>query len=509
MANAVKPLQLGFDYQARLFWIEICRLFDSRTKVERVGYELDEVKSFDDVVIAYREPVPDHVGGLTSKDYYQAKFHLDQNGSITYQALVSPEFIGATKFSLLQKLRRAQIQHAPDGHGCRFYLVTPWAVHPDNSLSALLINDRGEINLERLFEGKTSQSKMGGVRELWRNHLELADEAELRQILRPLRIHGGHFNLEQLENLLNLSLINAGFAPFDETKRVRRYDDLTRRLHHEGLNNFTRDEIQRIAAGEGLWIGKTMMEETDRTVKIGIRSFWRFAEHLEDEVDELLSLNQYFRERHILSSELWQQNILPEVKAFVGKYVNSATPVYVILDTHGAIAFAAGRFSDTKGRGTMLPVQCGFGRQREVWSPTESGSAERLWQIEEKQLETNGNEIAIAVSVTHNIVKDVTEFVNRELIAVNRILSFEILPKPGRTSVRGGSHAYYLAEDLALRIRELQKDLQFETIHLFIAAPNGFQFHLGALSNLFGKCLLYEYDLEVNKTGAYSPALQF
>jgi hypothetical protein len=46
-------------------------------------------------------------------------------------------------------------------------------------------------------------------------------------------------------------------------------------------------------------------------------------------------------------------------------------------------------------------------------------------------------------------------------------------------------------------------------LHIFAAAPNGFMFVLGQLSQGFGKALLYEYDFDSNALGAYKPSIRF
>jgi hypothetical protein len=157
-----------------------------------------------------------------------------------------------------------------------------------------------------------------------------------------------------------------------------------------------------------------------------------------------------------------------------------------------------------------MPVQCGIGRQRELWSPDAGATpADKGWKMESNKIRAESNEMAIAVSITHEVTGDVINFAGRELGQVGEILSFDVLPKPGRTSITGGEHAYQLAEELAQRLAKLKKERQPERFHLFIAGPNGFQFHLGALSHLFGDCIVYEYDFEARKLGAYRPAISF
>src|SRR5438128_2967831 len=113
LAEAVIPRQLGDDYQARFFWLEACRLFLRHTKVLSVAYELERVKSFDDVVTTRSHGVPDGLGGFTKADYFQIKFNQNYAGRVTCSALVDPEFIHAKSFSLLQRLRDAQAIFSP------------------------------------------------------------------------------------------------------------------------------------------------------------------------------------------------------------------------------------------------------------------------------------------------------------------------------------------------------------------------------------------------------------
>ena len=98
MAKAVVARIEGDDYQARFFWFQVCRLFEPHTKVSSVGYEVDDAKAFDDVVVSYAPPVNDDRGGVVATDYYQVKFHVSQEGTVRFESLMDPAFIGATAF---------------------------------------------------------------------------------------------------------------------------------------------------------------------------------------------------------------------------------------------------------------------------------------------------------------------------------------------------------------------------------------------------------------------------
>ncbi len=70
MAGAVVARQQGDDYQARVFWAHASFLFLPETKVARVGFELDGVKAFDDVVVTYSTPLQDVRGRPITKDFF-------------------------------------------------------------------------------------------------------------------------------------------------------------------------------------------------------------------------------------------------------------------------------------------------------------------------------------------------------------------------------------------------------------------------------------------------------
>jgi len=107
MAKSLTPILLGVDYQAVWFWIQACRLLQPSSHVIKVVWESNEIKSFDDVVVRYKEPIIGERGENCSADYYQIKYHVDCTGSLGYKAFTDPAFIGASEFSLLQKLHNA------------------------------------------------------------------------------------------------------------------------------------------------------------------------------------------------------------------------------------------------------------------------------------------------------------------------------------------------------------------------------------------------------------------
>lgn len=508
MSNSVLPIQQGFDYQARLFWLKVCDLFLPFSKVQTVGYELDEVKSFDDVVVTYKEPIPEKNELFKDKDYYQSKFHSHQTNPIYYTSLIDPKFIGAQANSFLQKLSNAFERAEAQKQTHIYSLFTPSIIHPDDSLSKLYSNYDNTLNIERLYEGKTEKSEFGEIRLAWLKHLNIPEES-LRHLILRLRIINGASSKILLENL-NMNLYQAGFKPIENGSVSNAYDDLVRKLHQAGRNNFDRDEIQQIAEAEKIWVGKSATDyPAEKT--IGIRSFIKFAEEMPNLTFDMICLAPNFDGRFIKSENLWNDEILPQTAAFIQKYEDSGETIYVLLDTHTSVAFAAGHSVHPKAATKFVPVQKNEFRHPEVWNVQNIQSAEKGWQTEEIQIRDAGSDLAVAAGVTHAVTPDVKEFVARSLPLAGKILSFEIQPKPGTNSIKDGNHAFALAEELAQKVIAEVKSTGCQSVHIFASAPLGFMFYLGKKLRLPASCRIYvyEYDFESKELGAYVQSIVF
>ena len=252
MANAITAIQDGYAYQARVFWLLALKLFHPETLVERVGFEDERIKSFDDVVVEYARPIPDDIGGLTETDFVQLKFHRSSSTAITVASLTDPGFIGAQSESLLQKLQRAVTTRGGNPH-CRFILRQHWGVDSGDTLAKLYDNSTGALRLNVLFAGSGARSRMGQVRKAWRDHLQV-DEEELRQVLQRLRLVHDTDTLRTLRERLNEQFQLYGLKSIPASERVFPYDDFIWRLFRERPNGlmFTPEDLRDELAREGL-----------------------------------------------------------------------------------------------------------------------------------------------------------------------------------------------------------------------------------------------------------------
>lgn len=507
MSNAVLARQQGDDYQARCFWLEAARLFATCHKVERVGFELNTHKAFDDVVVSYAVPVPDGRGGEITRDFLQVKFHVVNGDALTWDALHTPEDFGGTSVSILQRLHAAVTTCAADGVLARFYIVTPWAISSSDPLGKFVSNVGGEIRLDKLFDGTTDRSQMGKIRKEWRTHLGLGTNDELKTVLSPLRFRTNHGTLDQLRERMNRELAACGFRALDANAQANPYDDLIRKLHGVGRSEFTRDELRVACEGDGLWVG---CEPKPRGGKpIGVRSFMRRAEHLEDVTEELLCLAPHFDYRTLRPGRDWASGVAAEVSAFLNRVTTPGGDYLLHLDAHGTIAFLCGHCLDTKSGARVSLVQKRAGGVT-VWEQTATSTTSLAPSLQTEELVTGtaGPQLAVAVSLTHDVKEDVSHYVKASLPPVGRLIHCHTAAGPGQLSVRDGAHAFALAEEVARIVRGARSASSAGLpVHLFLSAPNGVQFYLGQLARMLGPVTLYEFDPEAGALGAYKPSV--
>ncbi len=502
MTTAVVARQQGDDYQARIFWLEACRLFSRFSKVARVAYEFKGIKSFDDVAVVYSSPIPDERGGAVSADFYQAKYHVDLKGNLTWEAMIDPAAIGASTVSLLERLRDAVNDHA--GTGARFNLISAWPIHPDNALAEVVSRRNGELRLEKLFDGSTDASAKGKIRKSWRERLKLATDEDLKRIVTPLRIHAPYQSLDALRKELNFRLEFAGLKPVDDGHAGHQYDDLIRKLHGNGRHDFDRDALRSCCESEGLWIGRTA-EMADR-IPIGIRSFLRFAEHLEDQTARLLCLLRYFDVRHIRDAASWQKDIGPQVKAFLTSTTGRNDRYMLHLDAHTSIALLAGHVLDMKSGVDVALVQRGAGKTA-IWECTSVAPPAR--PVITSRLEAvhdSAPDLAVALSVSNEIAPEVIQYAKVKLPTVGKVLAVTVTPNPGQLAVRDAAHAFQIAESTVAATRA-NRPAAGGTIHLFSSAPNTAMFFLGRMTTGLGRIQLYEYQFESGIPSAYVPSI--
>ena len=500
MARANTPRRHGDDFQARLFWLRAASLLDPNSPVIKVGYEIGP-KSFDDIWVEYdaHKAPSDHEGHPINRRHTQCKWHTTA-GAFGHADLVDPDFINAQAFSLLQKAHQAQTRYAADGVGSRFELLTNWRIKHDDPLIDMVAKESDAINLAKLFDGTTTDnSRMGKVRKLWREHLQI-DHAGLELVARTLAIVEATESLSSLRERLDDKFAAVGMrrVPASDTGFI--YDDLIVKLAAQGRLEYDRDGFLDMCRREKLLEPSGMPKSM---VTIGVRSFMHPIDNLEDRCTRSLNLVPYFEGRYIRNSDDWKAKIYPALSSFLIGEARAIDQIRVVLDVHTSLAFCSGSVLDMKSGKRVEIEQRSNGRR--FWSADDASPDPNWSKLIFESIDTGGvgSEVAIAIGLTHDITAQVKAFVSARLPDVGRIIAARPEAGASQFSVCGGRHAWQLSEAVAQKLREAAAPVT----HVFMAAPNAFSFFLGQHQKAIGPVSLYEWDFDGLRGGGYSASL--
>lgn len=502
MTQAVTVRRDGDTFQARLFWLHAARLLDPKSPILRVGFESGP-KSFDDIWVEYdpARSASDQYGDPLRREHIQCKWHVTPD-SYGYAHLIDPEFINANARSLLQRAREAQLAYAPDGVGVRFKLVTNWRLDRTDPLREMIGNRSGAIRLERLYGTVTDNSRAGGMRKAWREHLGI-DEAELRRLARTLAFAEATDTLDTLRDTLDIHFAYVGLRRVAPRESAFPYDDTVFQWMAQGRLEFDRATFRSICAREGL-LGAA--EEQPRVY--GVKSFEHPIDRLEERCHDVLDLIPAFDERYIRSEADWQTDLYPALRSFLLGTAKDRPRLRLALDAHTTLAFAAGLVLNVKSGRQIELEQRTTGRQ--LWAADDM-PANPDWPTlctATEELNADQPDLAVAIGITHDISADVRRYIGSNLPTAARLL---ILTPTGGTSsqaIAGGRHASDLAEATLRTVLSARADAASSaTVHIFIAAPNAFTFFLGQRQPALGRVRLYEFDFEGGRDRSYTPSL--
>lgn len=492
MASSVNAILDGFDYQALWFWWHVCQLLTHPKVVKRVGFEVDEYTAFDDIAVAYNEAV-DHGGHRVTGLFYSVKYSVSYGKAISAESLGDPSLINADKISLLERLRDAVRVMEGSGQNHLFVLVAPWGLVNDNPIGRLLDTQSGRIRMEVLFNGKGPRSAMGKLRASWTKLLGLQAEEELRPVLSRLRIDLKPASFETHKAELSVLLGAVGLVPIPKTEPIVQYFPLIYSLRKTGAKWFDGKTLVEECGRQKLLKGADAVRNAKR---IGIRSFRRFADGLGDQVDEMLCVSDHFDGRAPRHATTWTTTIPEAMAVFLSEQLKVNGQFDFHLHCFGSMAFLAGYLTEPSMGISANIVQRRYGAPAEIWSVDmdERHKIEPGWNFELHSMGT-GSEWAIAVGVTHDVRARVIAHCRAQLLNVGCILI--AMPTAGcsLSSVKSGTHAFALAEELKNHITNATPG-RVAPLHVFFAAPNAFAFFLGQVSRPLGVCRLYEFDFD-------------
>jgi SMODS-associated and fused to various effectors sensor domain len=499
MADAVTARWHGDNYQSRVFWQNALNLLVDASCVVEVTFEANAPKAFDDVVVRYDPPVPRSGPDRIHADYHQVKYHVGRGGNFGYADFIDPAFIGATSTSLLERLRDAQAAApAPS----LFTFLTTYRILQTDPLARVISGNDHTLLLERLFDGTTDRSRMGKIRKCWREHLGLADDEALKDVLRGFRIMDGHRSLDELRTDINLKAQVVGMLTCSATDSDFRYDELARQLKSRRLNAFTRESLLKLAADEGL-LAK-ILHVADPHLPVAIRSFMGPASDLSDASSEnTLMLTDEFRQRYLVDGSSWQSDIRPKVETFLSAVIKRSVHVRLILEAHALIAFVAGTMFGVKAGIDVQLVQRGR-TGTSIWHAMDGKTGPRM--LESVTNFHRGEDIAVLISTTQDVGPQAHSYIKEHRLKVGAVLSFNLDGGPGQQTVAGGAHAVAIADQVVNAIRRAKADNPDVIVHIFASVPNSMLFFLGQQQQAIAPCIIYEFDFDRRDNKTYQPS---
>lgn len=492
----------GDVYQGLFFWREAARLLQAGSQVSRVDLEHDDAAGVDDVAVFYEHPGIEAGGWLCSADFYQIKYYVDRREAYCADAFIDPGFINA-KSSLLQRFHGAHQRLAPVYSGLRLHFASNWRWRDDDALASVLREYDGALPDQFFSDG--AGSRLGSIRERWRSHLSLEPEV-FERFARTLRLELDHFGRRHFREMVHDRLSSVGLRLPQATESASLYESLIQQFLMNGPNSFDRDALLQICKANGLLTGGQTEAEIPR--RLGIRSFVRFAENIQGEVDEFVCVAANFEGRHPRNEESWgtSARTITEFLADSQRRTRLRGSEHSLaLECHGSLAFLAGYELSRNSGCLAFPIQK---PGQVLWRPGTTGRVEEngLWAEAIHDRNQEAADIAMAVSITHDITNQVGAYLDLEgSPQVCKLAALTPKSGAGPTSVRGADHAYQLAAELIGCLRRLRL-VPGSRIHLFSSAPNALLFFLGQHREAIGAITLYEYDFGFEKNGTYQPS---
>ena len=470
----------GDQWQARWFWLNAVKILDPTSAISAVSWERGP-KSVDDVVIDY-QPARSFVNRNVDRDYVQCKWHVSP-GMYGYALLTEPKFINADTQSWLQRAYAAYKE--TEGQAVRFVMKTNSDIDHTDTLRKVHRAEHGGIDVDKLFEGKTTRSATGAMRACWCVHLGITED-ELRKFAPTLTFSNISQSLDELRDSLNERLRYAGLRPEPESQASFKYDGLIVKLHQRGEVAFDGRTFNEMCDREDLW---SPDPPTKRPYTVGVRSFMHRFDAMEDRCDDFLDLVPNFDGRFLRTGNEWHENIDNKVTKFLHSVASEHKSLQVVVDAHVSIAAAVGRELDVKSGRELRFEQRGANSQRQWWHFDDGRDGAPFVVSADVN---DSDDVVVTLSATHDVTRGVEAYCAEHLADDSRI---DVRPTetPGPNSIAGGAHAWRVALQVAQAIRAVP-GVPGRAIHLFAAAPNALVTFLGQQLGL-GPVTVYEWDL--------------
>lgn len=451
----------GDDYQLLVSWNEVLTALLPESDVESVTIEDPDSASVDDVVIRY------HDG---SNRYVQVKHTVDASSPVGSGWLLTERGRGR---SVLKKFFDSW-RELRDQPGLDMELITDRQI--DGNDPIMRCYDAATERLTPLVAGNL-KAPAAASRRTWAEHVG-ADVEELTQMLSALRLRLGRpeaAERQRAELLMRLhgfaidqSAVDAAMTFMHEWIRAR-----WRQLNIAEVRERVLGSIPRRSDPWALFVIEGIDDhQLDAPAAVGLRFVERY-----DGADS-------YSRRQLRHPADWPDVYAEIIAAADALRSSSRLRVLVAGSMRLPMWFAAGTALRHVRGFTVAAHQTG-----ELWAS--NTYAWRAGVDADAHLIGQGDDLAVAVSITNDICADVVACVTKEELGVSTVVSIAPSGGPSDQSVADGRHAV----GLALAVRDAVRDALpgAERIHLFLSAPAGLALLLGHRWNALAPTVVYEH----------------
>lgn len=478
MASSIKARQNGDEYQYLILWEYILRMLNIESNIEKIMFEYNDnkIKSFDDIIIEYKEKVVFKGKKKIEKEYIQVKYHQYENKFITFNDLMDSKFISAKK-SFLQKLKEAYEKLGEDYKKYKFTLYNIYKIDPNDELGKSLYKKDNIINFEKISKS---------MKEKLCSHLGV-EEKNLEEILSQLTFIEGKGIPETIRDL-NISLNKHDLVLINNYELENPYLNLTENWFHNNKLELTRKNVLEDCL-------EFKLKQKRYNESFAIKTFSDYTDYLQEKNIETIDFSEFFTSgKFIKDSKNWEK-IRKKLKEWIEKQ-DTSKEYGLYLECSYSLALLAGTIFNSKCGIPIYPYQKTTDGLI-FWKETLlKKDGEKILNIEvSEKKDINTLDSIVIINITHDIKDEVLDFIKEKKIPYSKIYNFSS-KNIGKRSVVNENNCKKICteiqEKLASRISKEKRAIT----HLFLAAPIALIFYLGKEFVGIGKTKLYEYSNE-------------
>jgi len=469
----------GDDYQHAIGWYWACQAIDDPDIVS-VSIEDAAGGHFDDVVVRRRRG-PDLYWQVKSSNY----------GSVVVDEawLLTPVTRGGR--SPLQHFHATYRQLRAAGRHFELTLLTNRGFDPADPLLRLRDLKTEGIDIVALLAAGP-RSGAGRERQRWLSHLGV-DLNDLGDFLGRLRWKSGAAESswdQQSGHLMRL----AGLRSDDDAVIVGKA--LVRGWVTDGAGPISRDDIRRAVAQAGLLA-------RSGTLVLAVHAIDRqptaMAPNVEIDLVDLYDGADPFDRLQLRDPADWNAKVEPAIRNAARDLEAYATRrVHVTGSMRLPLWFAIGRALPDV-RGWVLSLE----QRTEEWSTDATPEDVTARVLAETNI-GSGPDLAVAISVTHDISADVAQHIGETGLPVGTLLTLGPQSEPGNYAVTSAGWTAAWVRSAREQARRVAGDVGANRAHLYVAAPAALAMMLGHQWNLMPPTTIYEH-----LRPGYAPTLRF